>query len=87
VARAAYAKHNRCVPWELDRELEAVGLRKVRSRACNFVFFPLQELAPRVADSLNRALMPLSGSWLAPFLGAQCLVKVQKTAWPSASSA
>jgi ubiquinone/menaquinone biosynthesis C-methylase UbiE len=79
--------HNRCVPWMLDRELESAGLRKVKSRACNFMFFPLQELAPRLADSLNRALMPLSGSWLAPFLGAQYLVKVQKTAWPSGSSA
>jgi len=79
--------HNRCVPWKLDRELEAAGLHKVKSRACNFIFFPLQELAPRIADSLNRALMPLSGSWLAPLLGAQYIVKVQKTAWPSGSSA
>ena len=79
--------HNRCVPWKLDRELEAAGLRKVKSRACNFMFFPLQELAPRLADSLNRALMPLSGASLAPFLGAQYVVKVQKTAWPSGSSA
>ena len=39
--------HNRCVPWRFDRELAAKGLRKLESRACNFMFFPLQELAPR----------------------------------------
>jgi len=71
--------HNRCVPWKFDRELIASGLRKLESRACNFMFFPLQELAPGIADSLNRALLPLSGAWFAPFLGAQYIVKAQKT--------
>jgi len=72
--------HNRCVPWRFDRELAATGLRKLQSRACNFMFFPLQELAPRVADSLNRALLPLSGARFAPLLGAQYIVKAQKAA-------
>jgi ubiquinone/menaquinone biosynthesis C-methylase UbiE len=72
--------HNRCVPWKFDRELAANGLRKLESRACNFMFFPLQELAPRIADALNRALQPLSDAWLAPVLGAQYIVKVQKAA-------
>jgi ubiquinone/menaquinone biosynthesis C-methylase UbiE len=72
--------HNRCVPWTLDRELAAKGLRKLQSRACNFMFFPLQELAPRIADALNRALLPISGTWFAPLLGAQYIVKVQKAA-------
>jgi hypothetical protein len=67
------------VPWKFDRELAAAGLRKLQGRACNFMFFPLQELAPRVADSLNRALLPLSGARFATVLGAQYIVKVQKT--------
>ena len=79
--------HNRCVPWKLDRELAETGLRKVQGRACNFIFFPLQELLPRASETLNRALMPLAGSAVAPFLGAQYIVKAEKTAWRSASSA
>jgi len=79
--------HNRCVPWQFDRELAAAGLAKLDSKACNFMFFPLQEMAPQLADSLNRALVPLAGAWFASWMGAQYIVKVQKTAWPSASSA
>jgi ubiquinone/menaquinone biosynthesis C-methylase UbiE len=78
--------HNRCVPWELDRELANAGLRKVESQACNFIFFPLQELLPRASESINRALMPLAPSAVAPLLGAQYLVKAEKTACQSASS-
>jgi ubiquinone/menaquinone biosynthesis C-methylase UbiE len=77
--------HNRCVPWKFDRELMAAGLRKVQSQACNFIFFPLQELLPRASESLNRALMPLAPSAVAPLLGAQYIVKAEK--WRSASSA
>jgi ubiquinone/menaquinone biosynthesis C-methylase UbiE len=72
--------HNRCVPWQFDRELERAGLVKEASRACNFMFFPLQELAPRLADSLNRALLRFTGAWYAPLLGAQYLVKAKKAA-------
>jgi ubiquinone/menaquinone biosynthesis C-methylase UbiE len=78
--------HNRCVPWKFDRELAAAGLRKVQSQACNFIFFPLQELLPGASESLNRALMPLAPSAVAPLLGAQYIVKAEKTAWRSASS-
>lgn len=84
---AAGLAHNRCVPWKFDRELEAAGLHKVQSQACNFIFFPLQELAPRASDRINRALMPLAPSAVAPLLGAQYIVKAEKTAWRSASSA
>ena len=84
-APAAIA-HNRCVPWMFDRELDEAGLRKVESRACNFIFFPLYELLPRASESLNQALMPLAGSTVAPLLGAQYVVKAEKTAWRSASS-
>lgn len=76
--------HNRCVPWRLDLELAAAGLMKVESRACNFVFFPLQELLPGTSESLNRALLRLCRWSLATPLGAQYLVKAQKIAWPSA---
>ena len=79
--------HNRCVPWKFDRELEEAGLRKVQSRACNFIFFPLQELLPRASETLNRALMPLAGSAVAPLLGAQYIVKAEKAAWRFGSSA
>jgi ubiquinone/menaquinone biosynthesis C-methylase UbiE len=79
--------HNPCVPWKFDRELATAGLSKVASRACNFIFFPLQELLPRASETLNRALMPLAGSAVAPLLGAQYIVKAEKTAWRSASSA
>jgi ubiquinone/menaquinone biosynthesis C-methylase UbiE len=72
--------HNRCVPWRFDRELAAKGLCSLQSRACNFMLFPLQELAPGVADALNRALLPISGAWFAPLLGAQYIVKAQKAA-------
>jgi ubiquinone/menaquinone biosynthesis C-methylase UbiE len=72
--------HNRCVPWRLDRELAATGLRKVESQACNFIFFPLQELLPRTSEALNRALMPLARSSIAPLVGAQYIVKAHKTA-------
>ena len=76
--------HNRCVPWTFDRELAAVGLRKLESRACNFIFFPLQELLPRASLAVNRALLPLSRTAVAPFLGAQYIVAAQKTPWRSA---
>jgi hypothetical protein len=78
--------HNRCVPWKFDRELADAGLRKVQSQACNFVFFPLQELLPRASESLNRALMPIAASAVAPLLGAQYVVKAEKTVWRCASS-
>jgi ubiquinone/menaquinone biosynthesis C-methylase UbiE len=79
--------HNRCVPWKFDRELAEAGLRKVQSQACNFIFFPFQELLPRASATLNRALMPLAASAAAPFLGAQYIVKVEKSTCRSASSA
>ena len=78
--------HNRCVPWRFDGELSDAGLQKLESRACNFMFFPLQELAPQFADSLNRALVPIADAWFAPLLGAQYIVKAQRAVWPSASS-
>ena len=77
---------NPCLPWSLDRQLRAAGLRKVESRACNFIFFPLKEAHERASEALNRALTPLAGSPVAPFLGAQYIVKAQKTAWRSGSS-
>lgn len=71
---------NRCVPWALDRELARAGLEPVESAACNFVFFPLKELAPTLSDSLNRALHPMARSPLARVLGAQYVVKARRRA-------
>jgi ubiquinone/menaquinone biosynthesis C-methylase UbiE len=69
---------NRCIPWRLDRQLAQAGLRKLESRVCNFIFFPLHEKLPRASLALNRSLAPLSGSPLGLFLGAQYIVKVEK---------
>ena len=77
---APATSHNPCVPWLLDRQLERSGLRKLESRACNFVFFPLKELQPRASEALSSALMPLASSGLAPLIGAQYILKAQKTA-------
>lgn len=68
----------RCIPWRLDRQLARAGLRKLESRVCNFIFFPLYEKLPRASLALNRCLTPLSGSPLGLFLGAQYIVKVEK---------
>ena len=56
------------------------GLVKDASRACNFMFFPLQELAPRIAESLNRALLRFCAARFAPFIGAQYIVRAKKAA-------
>ncbi|MBV9361891.1 MAG: class I SAM-dependent methyltransferase [Betaproteobacteria bacterium] len=77
--RAPYSlAHNRCVPWQFDRELANAGLVKDASRACNFMFFPLQELAPGIADSLNRVLLRFTAARFAPLIGAQYIVKAKK---------
>src|SRR5919198_1151518 len=78
--RAAYPAKP-CLPWELDRQLAGLGMRKLESQACNFIFFPLKELHERASDALNRALAPLSRLPVAPLLDAQYIVKAQKTAW------
>ncbi|HZE61222.1 MAG TPA: class I SAM-dependent methyltransferase [Burkholderiales bacterium] len=79
--RAPYRlAHNRCVPWRFDRELARAGLVKEASRACNFIFYPLQELMPGLANSLNRSLLRFSGAWFAPLIGAQYILKAKKAA-------
>jgi ubiquinone/menaquinone biosynthesis C-methylase UbiE len=72
------------LPWRLDRQLARLGMRKIESQACNFIFFPLKELHERASDALNRALSPISRLPIAPLLGAQYVVKAQKTVWRSA---
>src|SRR5262249_35807374 len=69
---------NRCVPWRLDRELAAHGLRKLEGRGCNFIFFPLHDKAPRASDALNRRLSGLARTRLGPFLGSQYIVKAAR---------
>jgi hypothetical protein len=69
---------NPCLPWQLDRQLERAGLRKIESRYCNFILFPLHELHSGASDALNRRLTGLSSSSLGPLLGSQYVVKVQK---------
>ena len=69
---------NRCVPWQLDRQLAQAGFRKLASRACNFIFFPLHDRYPHASLALNRRLAPLSASPLGLLLGTQYIVKAQK---------
>ena len=69
---------NRCVPWQLDRQLAQAGFRKLAGRACNFIFFPLHDNHPQASLALNRRLSPLAASPLGLLLGAQYIVKAQK---------
>jgi ubiquinone/menaquinone biosynthesis C-methylase UbiE len=69
---------NLSVPWQLDRLLEQHGFRKLESRGCNFMFFPLHEALPRASVALNRALWPLARTPLGPLVGAQYVVKARK---------
>lgn len=78
--RSGGVPHNRCVPWKFDRSVAGAGLRKLESRACNFIFFPLHELSPRASESLNRALLPLEAARPGRVLGAQYLLKAEKAA-------
>ena len=69
---------NRCVPSRLDRELEAVGFRKLEARYCNFIFYPLHELHRGASMALNRRLSSLADRPLGSWLGTQYVVKVVK---------
>lgn len=69
---------NRCVPRELDQLAAQAGFRKVEARGCNFIFFPLYDLAPRASDALNRRLSPLTATRLGVPLGSQYVLKLQK---------
>jgi SAM-dependent methyltransferase len=69
--------HNRCLPWVLDAELERVGLHKLAHRFCNFILFPLHDVAPALSDRLNRALSWCSASPLGIW-GNQYIVKAVK---------
>ena len=69
---------NLCVPWTFDRQLARAGLEPVDSAVCNFVVFPLKELAPRASDFASRALQPMARWPLARLLGAQYVVKARR---------
>jgi len=70
---------NRCIPWVLDRNLAAAGLRKVDGAACNFMFFPLKEWHAGASDALNRLLAPIARAPVARVLGAQYIVKARRS--------
>lgn len=80
--RANEVPRRLCIPWALDRDLARAGLAPVDSAACNFIFFPLKELAPGASASLNGALQPLARSPLARLLGAQYVVKARRQSAP-----
>lgn len=67
-----------CLPWRLDGDFAAAGMRKIECAACNFIFFPLKDLAPHLSDRINRILTPAARLPVAPLLGAQYLAKFQK---------
>jgi ubiquinone/menaquinone biosynthesis C-methylase UbiE len=77
---AAACAQKLCLPWRFDRQLVQAGLLPEDSAACNFVLFPLKELAPRLSDSANRLLHPLARWRLARVLGAQYVVKARRRA-------
>ena len=78
--QAAPCAQKLCLPWTFDRQLLQAGLLPEDRAACNFVLFPLKELAPRLSDSVNRLLDPLARRRLAPLLGAQYVVKARRRA-------
>ena len=78
VGRGKPAAGTPCLPWRVDREFAAVGMRKVESAACNFIFFPLKDMAPRLSDRVNRVLAPAARLPIAPLLGAQYIAKFRK---------
>jgi 2-polyprenyl-6-hydroxyphenyl methylase/3-demethylubiquinone-9 3-methyltransferase len=69
---------NACAPAQLDRLLAAHGFRKLESRGCNFILFPVHHRLPKASEALNRALWPLARTLLGRFLGAQYVVKARK---------
>jgi len=69
---------NPCMPWQLDRLLSRHGFRKLESRGCNFIFFPLHDKLPKASVAINRALWPVARTPLGPLLGAQYVVKARK---------
>jgi 2-polyprenyl-6-hydroxyphenyl methylase/3-demethylubiquinone-9 3-methyltransferase len=71
-------KTNRCIPWQLDRQLAEHGLRKLDGLGCNFILFPLHERLPRASTALNRALWPLARTPLGPLAGSQYIVKARR---------
>jgi len=71
---------SRCIPWRLDRQLAQHALRRVASRSCNFIFYPLHDKLPRMSLALNRLLWPLSYERLGCLAGTQYIVKAQKLA-------
>ncbi|MGE5638977.1 MAG: class I SAM-dependent methyltransferase [Clostridia bacterium] len=68
----------RCVPWLLDRDLARAGLVKLEARFCNFIFFPLQELAPAASLAVNQRLGGLADHPLGACLGTQYVVQAMK---------
>jgi ubiquinone/menaquinone biosynthesis C-methylase UbiE len=83
-APADEIRYNRCIPFRFGSELAASGMESLEHRSCNFIFFPLHELSPRLSESVNRAMLPLGDSVAGPLLGAQYLVKARKTVCRSA---
>jgi ubiquinone/menaquinone biosynthesis C-methylase UbiE len=73
----AHPGENRCLPWRLDADLENIGFRKLASRFCNFILFPLLDIAPATSDRLNRAMSWCSTSPLGIW-GNQYIVKAVK---------
>jgi ubiquinone/menaquinone biosynthesis C-methylase UbiE len=70
--------YNRCVPAQLDAEIERAGFRKAEGRCCNFIFYPLHELHPGASLALNRRLGSVVRPPLDVWLGTQYLVKAVK---------
>jgi len=68
----------RCRPRHLDKIIAETGFEKVDSAFCNFVFFPLDVLFPKLSLSLNKKLAMLSKSRCLGWLGTQYVIKIVK---------
>lgn len=69
---------NPCIPARLDEELRRAGFVRAAGRYCNFILYPLHDLHAGASLALNRALSRLAPAALAPWLGAQYVVKALK---------
>jgi ubiquinone/menaquinone biosynthesis C-methylase UbiE len=70
----------RWLPQAVDAKLARAGLAGLERRYCNFILHPLHELQPAASLAVNRWLTAHAPRSLAPWLGAQYVVKALKPA-------
>jgi methionyl-tRNA formyltransferase/ubiquinone/menaquinone biosynthesis C-methylase UbiE len=66
------------IPWRFEKLITRFGFKKVESRYCNFIFYPLDKLFPSFSISLSKKLERLSCSKRWGWLGRQYIIKMVK---------